>query len=99
MEQTARAENPAALGPEAAQPRSGYRFFVLARLILVYTFNFIDRQIIGILAGPSKAELNLSHTQLGLVGGLAFAPFYTALGVTMAVAARRSSRASPTPVA
>ena len=92
MEQTARAENLAASGPEAAQPKSGYRFFVLAMLILVYTFNFIDRQIIGILAGPIKAELGLSDTQLGLMGGLAFALFYTALGIPIAWVADRTSR-------
>ena len=44
-------------------------------LVLVYTFNFIDRQIIGILAVPIKADLNLSDAQLGMMGGLAFALF------------------------
>ena len=51
---------------------------VLAMLVLVYTFNFIDRQIVGILAVPIKADLGLTDTQLGLMGGLAFALFYTA---------------------
>ena len=40
---------------------------------IVYTFNFIDRQIVGILAVPIKAELHLTDSQLGLMGGLAFA--------------------------
>ena len=62
-------------------------------LILVYTFNFIDRQIVGILAGPIKAELGLTDTQLGLMGGLAFALFYTALGVPIGLLADRKSRA------
>ncbi len=61
-------------------------------LIVVYTFNFIDRQIVGILAGPIKAELGLSDTQLGLMGGLAFALFYTALGVPIGLLADRKSR-------
>ena len=61
-------------------------------LILVYTFNFIDRQIVGILAGPIKAELALTDTQLGLMGGLAFALFYTALGVPIGLLADRRSR-------
>lgn len=61
-------------------------------LILVYTFNFIDRQIVGILAGPIKAELGLSDTQLGMMGGLAFALFYTALGVPIGLLADRKSR-------
>jgi len=92
MEQTARAGGLPDTGPEAARPAGNYRFFVLAMLILVYTFNFIDRQIIGILAGPIKAELNLSDTQLGLMGGLAFALFYTALGIPIAWVADRTSR-------
>lgn len=70
----------------------GYRTFVLLMLILVYTFNFIDRQIVGILAGPIKAELGLSDTQLGLMGGIAFALFYTALGIPIAWIADRGSR-------
>ena len=61
-------------------------------LILVYTFNFIDRQIVGILAGPIKAELALTDTQLGMMGGLAFALFYTALGVPIGLLADRRSR-------
>jgi MFS family permease len=64
----------------------------MAMLLLVYTFNFIDRQIIGVLAIPIKAELGLSDTQLGLMGGLAFALFYTALGVPIALLADRTSR-------
>lgn len=64
----------------------------MAMLLLVYTFNFIDRQIIGVLAIPIKAELGLSDTRLGLMGGLAFALFYTALGVPIALLADRSSR-------
>lgn len=61
-------------------------------LVLVYTFNFIDRQIVGILAVPIKADLNLSDTQLGLMGGLAFALFYTALGIPVAMLADRKNR-------
>lgn len=61
-------------------------------LILVYTFNFIDRQIIGILAVPIKADLQLSDAQLGLMGGLAFALFYTGLGIPIAMLADRRDR-------
>jgi MFS family permease len=69
-----------------------YRSYVLAVLVLVYTFNFIDRQIVGILAVPIKAELGLSDSQLGLMGGLAFALFYTLLGIPIARLADRVSR-------
>jgi len=65
---------------------------VLILLITVYAFNFIDRQIVGILAVPIRSELGLSDTQLGLMGGLAFALFYTGLGIPVAVAADRFSR-------
>jgi len=69
-----------------------YRAFVLFILVLVYTFNFIDRQIVGILAVPIKAELGLTDTQLSLMGGLAFALFYTFLGIPIAWLADRKSR-------
>jgi len=77
----------------AAVPDSPrYRLVVLAMLVLVYTFNFIDRQIVGILAVPIKADLGLTDTQLGLMGGLAFALFYTALGIPIAMLADRRNR-------
>lgn len=65
---------------------------VLLILLLAYIFNFIDRQIIGILAVPIKADLGLTDTQLGLMGGLAFALFYTGLGIPIAWLADRRSR-------
>ncbi|MBT8472132.1 MAG: MFS transporter, partial [Marinicaulis sp.] len=71
---------------------SYYRAYVLFILVVVYTFNFIDRQIVGILAVPIKAELALSDTQLSLMGGLAFALFYTFLGIPIAMLADRKSR-------
>ncbi len=69
--------------------RRGYVLFIL---VVVYTFNFIDRQIVGILAVPIKADLGLTDTQLGLMGGLAFALFYTGLGIPVALLADRWSR-------
>ncbi len=71
---------------------ASYRAYVMFALVVVYTFNFIDRQIIGILAVPIKADLALSDTQLGIMGGLAFALFYTALGIPIAMLADRRSR-------
>lgn len=72
--------------------RSGYRAYVLFILVVVYTFNFIDRVIVGILAEPIKADLNLTDTQLGWMGGPAFALFYTFLGIPIARLADRTSR-------
>jgi predicted MFS family arabinose efflux permease len=71
---------------------SGYRAYVLFILVISYTFNFIDRVIVGILAGPIKAELHLTDTQLGWMGGAAFAVFYTLLGIPIARLADRTSR-------
>ena len=77
----------------AASPgESRYRFVVLAMLLLVYTFNFLDRQILSILAVPVKAELGLSDGQLGALGGVAFALLYSTLAVPLAMIADRTSR-------
>lgn len=83
-------ERPSAT-PVNHDPAQG-RSLALLMLVLVYTFNFIDRQIVGILAVPIKADLGLSDTQLGLMGGLAFALFYTGLGIPVAMLADRFSR-------
>ena len=53
-------------------------------LLIVYIFNFIDRQIVNILAEPIARDLKLSDTQIGLMTGLAFALFYTVLGIPIA---------------
>jgi len=71
---------------------TGYRNFALAMLLLVYTFNFVDRQILGILASAIKADLQLSDKQLGLLGGLAFALLYSTLAIPLAWLADRTSR-------
>ena len=53
-------------------------------LLIVYIFNFIDRQIVNILAEPIAQDLGLTDTQIGLMTGLAFALFYTILGLPIA---------------
>ncbi len=75
-----------------AQPR--YRAYVLAMLVVVYVFNFLDRQIVTILAEPIKVDLGLNDTQIGLMTGLAFALFYTLLGIPLARLADRANRVS-----
>jgi len=71
---------------------SRYRYVVLAMLILVYTLNFLDRQILGILAKPIKEEFGLTDGQFGLMSGLAFALLYTTLAIPIAWLADRFSR-------
>ncbi|MBY0420757.1 MAG: MFS transporter, partial [Parvularculaceae bacterium] len=61
-------------------------------LTIVYTFNFLDRQIIAIVSPAVKAELGLSDSTLGLLKGLAFAVLYTTLGIPIAWLADRWSR-------
>ena len=69
-----------------------YARYALGMLLLVYAFNFIDRIILGILVPPIKAELHLTDTELGLLGGTAFALFYTALGIPIGWLADRVNR-------
>lgn len=61
-------------------------------LLLVYIFNFVDRQILAILAAPIQADLGLDDAQMGLLGGLAFALLYSTLAVPLAALADRTSR-------
>ncbi|HEY5646581.1 MAG TPA: MFS transporter [Pseudomonadales bacterium] len=68
--------------PAAEQP--SFRTYALSVLVVVYTFNFIDRQILSILLEPIKQDLGLSDTQLGLLTGFAFALFYATLGIPIA---------------
>jgi len=58
-----------------------YAWYVLALLVLVYVFNFIDRQILSILAEDIKRDLGLTDSQLGFLYGTAFAVFYALFGV------------------
>ena len=69
-----------------------YRWLVLVVLMIVYTFNFIDRQILVILQEPIKAELSLSDAQLGLLTGFSFALIYVCAGIPIAWLADRSNR-------
>ncbi len=64
-------------------------------LLAVYIFNFIDRQIVNILAEPIARDLELSDTQIGLMTGLAFALFYTVLGIPIARFADRPTTSRP----
>ena len=69
-----------------------YKTTVLWLLVLAYTFNFIDRTIISTIGQAIKVDLGLTDTQLGLLGGLAFALLYTTLGIPIARVAERHNR-------
>jgi MFS family permease len=77
----------AALSQGLAAPAAGVSAqtrTMLWILLIVYIFNFLDRQIVNILAEPIKGDLGLSDTQLGLLAGPAFAVFYALLGIPIA---------------
>ena len=67
---------------------------MLGVLLIAYIFNFLDRQILGILAQPIKADLNLTDTEFGAIGGLAFALLYSVLGIPLAYLADKTSRSA-----
>lgn len=71
---------------------SGYAWYALALLTLVYTLNFLDRQIIYILFQPIKQEMAFSDTQLALLGTTSFVIFYTLLGIPFGWLADRGNR-------
>jgi MFS family permease len=76
---------------DSHRPAQG-RGLVLAMLLLVYIFNFLDRQILSILAQAVKADLRLEDDQLGMLGGFAFALLYSTLAIPLAMLADRTSR-------
>lgn len=80
--------------PELENPyaSTARRNYVLVVLTLVYTFNFIDRQLLSILQEAIKVDLSLSDAQLGLLTGFAFAMFYVTAGIPIARLADRSNR-------
>ncbi len=70
----------------------GYTSYVLGVLMVVYVFNFIDRQILAILVPSIQAELHFSDTEIGALSGVAFGIFYATLGIPIARLADRYSR-------
>ena len=83
----------AAAGPGATIARPGARaWVVLAILTFVYVLNFLDRQLLSILAKPIQDELGVSDGQLGLIGGLYFAMFYCILAIPVGWLADRTNR-------
>ncbi|MFL0672254.1 MAG: spinster family MFS transporter [Erythrobacter sp.] len=77
---------------EAAEPASGYRWYVLSLLTLTSLFSVADRLVFGILVEDIKAEFALSDFELGLLGGLAFSAVYVFAGFPAARLADRSTR-------
>lgn len=82
---------------DASQPFQGhgtkdYRAYALGILLVIYTFNFIDRILVGVVGEAIKDDLQISDLQLGLLGGTFFALLYSLLGVPIARVAERHNR-------
>ena len=84
--------NETAGAPPAGPQASGYSWYVLFVLVVVYILNFIDRQIVNILQEDIKHDLNLLDWQLGTMTGLAFATVYCTVGIPVARIADSTSR-------
>jgi len=76
----------------AAFPPARYAWYVVAILTLANVSAFIDRQILGLLVGPIRRDLGIGDAEMGVLYGLAFAAFYTLLGLPIARLADRGSR-------
>ena len=69
--------------PQAEQPVPAYSWYALGVLVLIYVLNFIDRQILSILANDIKADLGVDDAYLGFLYGTAFAIFYALFGIPL----------------
>lgn len=86
------AQDAAAGEPAQAATAKGAANYALSLLLIVYTFNFIDRTLVAVLNEPIKHAFNASDLLMGLLGGPAFAILYTFLGLPIGRLAERFNR-------
>lgn len=79
-------------GKSSAAPNYRYGWYTAAVLMVCYTFSFLDRQILNLMVGPIKADLNISDTQFAMLTGGAFGIFYTVMGLPIGWMADRYPR-------
>ena len=77
---------------EEPYPPSGYAWYVVGVLTLVYIFSFIDRQILNLLVRPIRRDLGITDFQMSLLMGFTFALFYTFFGIPLGRLADSRSR-------
>lgn len=88
--------SPNSMPPE---PSMGARTYLLISLALISMTSWADRAVFNLLAEPIKRDLHLTDTQLGMLGGIAFAALYATLGIPIARFAERKSRLAITFIA
>jgi MFS family permease len=76
----------------APWPKAPVAWGTVIALLVAYVLSFADRQIMSLLVGPVKADLGLSDTEFSLLSGLAFALFFTVMGLPLGRLADRASR-------
>jgi MFS family permease len=86
------AETDRAPAGPATEPGLKYAWYVVFVLMICLTLSFIDRQILGLLVDPIKRDLGVSDTRIGVLQGLAFALFYTFMGLPVGWLVDRYSR-------
>src|ERR1700728_4760156 len=69
-----------------------YKNFLLVLLLVILAFNYVDRFALGLVIDSIKADLNLTDSQLGFLNGIAFALFYSVMGIPIARWADRGNR-------
>jgi len=84
------AQSPTDAGAEYPSP--GRAWWAVVILFLAYTISFVDRTILSLLVEPLRRDLHISDTEISLLQGLAFAIFYTTMGLPIAIWADRGSR-------
>jgi MFS family permease len=85
-------DDPKKDGNSSAYPPAAYGWYVVVILTIAYVISFIDRQILALLIEPIRQDMEITDTQISLLMGLAFAIFYTLLGIPIGRLADRSSR-------
>jgi len=90
--QTTEARATVAQSSRISEHKLGYAWYVVFVLMVCLTLSFIDRQILSLLVGPIKRDLGISDTRIGLLQGLAFALFYTLMGLPVGWLVDRYSR-------
>jgi predicted MFS family arabinose efflux permease len=73
-------------------PKPSYAWYVVAMLVLAYSFAILDRAVIGLLVEPIKADFGVTDAEIGLLQGLAFALCYTTFGLVLGMITDRANR-------